>query len=73
MGSGWMVMGATNTTPPNCPGKIECPMTGKQVCKDRCPVAVSHGPAAALDTAETFCAGNCPAPKPDKSKDVDDV
>lgn len=65
VGTGWMAVGASNSTRPDCPGKIVCPLTGEQVCKDRCPVTAAHIPPTAAETAETLCGGACPAPSPD--------
>ncbi|MBI4603497.1 MAG: hypothetical protein HY721_16215 [Planctomycetes bacterium] len=39
---------------PDCPGKIICPITGEEVCADRCPL----GPEAAKSAAKT-AAGSC--------------
>jgi hypothetical protein len=38
---------------PDCPGKIICPLTGEPVCKDRCPLGTTSGPAK----------GSCCAPQ----------
>lgn len=35
---GAMKLTAPNGERPDCPGKIVCPLTGKLVCKDRCPL-----------------------------------
>lgn len=37
----------------DCPGKIDCPLTGDEVCKDRCPLA---------DTARSNCPGKIDCP-----------
>jgi hypothetical protein len=35
---------------PDCPGKIVCPLTGKLVCKDRCPLSSDSATASKADT-----------------------
>lgn len=62
-GTGWMAMGSADTTRPDCPGKIVCPLTGEQVCADRCP-ARSAKEATSANAADPLCGGACPAPKP---------
>ncbi len=51
--------GPVETTPdplrPDCPGRIVCPLTGKPVCKDRCPLdeaVVAPGMLAERDKAD---------------------
>ena len=39
----------------DCPGKIECPLTGELVCADRCPLAAG---AAKRETAPSCCPGD---------------
>lgn len=39
---------SANATRPDCPGQIECPLTGKLVCRDRCPVHAEQAKAATL-------------------------
>ena len=43
----------TNAQRSDCPGKIVCPLTGEEVCKDRCP---------AIDPTRSDCPGKiiCP-------------
>lgn len=38
----------------DCPGKVVCPLTGEEVCKDQCPVGVGTAATvtAAADTAD---------------------
>ena len=38
----------------DCPGKIVCPLTGEEVCRDRCPLVDA-------DTSEATraCSGSC--------------
>lgn len=39
----------------DCPGKIECPLTGELVCKDRCPLDAEPEPeVATLCCADAF-------------------
>jgi len=35
-GTGLMATGAAEPTRLDCPGKITCPLTGDEVCADRC-------------------------------------
>lgn len=35
---GAVKLGAANTGRADCPGQIVCPLTGKLVCRDRCPI-----------------------------------
>lgn len=35
----------------DCPGKITCPITGKEICKDQCPLGA--------DRAKSEAAPNC--------------
>lgn len=37
-GIGWAAAGSERL---DCPGKIVCPVTGKLVCKDRCPLGAN--------------------------------
>jgi hypothetical protein len=46
-------LAAANSDRPDCPGKIVCPLTGKLVCKDRCP---------ARDTSRPDCPGQIVCP-----------
>lgn len=32
----------------NCPGKVLCPLTGKEVCRDECPLGGAVGSASDL-------------------------
>lgn len=49
-GIGWA---ATSSERPDCPGKIVCPLTGKLICKDRCPANAAIGKVG--DTAVPPC------------------
>ena len=68
-GTGWLAMGApvaADTTRPDCPGKIVCPLTGDQVCADQCPVAQPQrndrpGKVDCPIKGEPICADRCPA------------
>lgn len=49
----------------DCPGKITCPLTGEEVCKDRCPLndAVRKDCPGKIDcplTGEAVCRDECP-------------
>lgn len=75
-GTGWMATGAADSNRPDCPGKITCPLTGEQVCADRCPVNTEIAPTASSKTTDELCGGACPAPapapKPESPKDEGD-
>lgn len=49
----------------DCPGKIECPLTGEQVCKDQCPLQESCC-AGSSDTAEHSPQNASPTAEGDK-------
>ena len=34
-----IVLAKTGAERPDCPGKIVCPQTGEQICRDKCPTA----------------------------------
>lgn len=38
----------------DCPGKIICPLTGQEICKDQCPL-LTHGEAPS--PSEASCCG----------------
>ncbi|GIK23643.1 MAG: hypothetical protein BroJett005_30570 [Ignavibacteriota bacterium] len=40
---------------PDCPGQIECPLTGKLVCRDGCPLNKSERTSA--QDGPSFCRG----------------
>ncbi|GJQ27680.1 MAG: hypothetical protein HBSAPP02_27120 [Phycisphaerae bacterium] len=40
---------------PDCPGKIVCPLTGEEVCRDRCPLNKSE--RTAVKAAPSCCRG----------------
>lgn len=48
-------LAATNADRPDCPGKIVCPLTGKLVCKDRCPLNATLGAADAAAVKPSCC------------------
>ena len=56
----------------DCPGKVVCPLTGEEVCKDRCPLAAKGektdptradcpGQIECPLTGELVCRDKCPA------------
>lgn len=75
-GTGWMAVSAADTTRPDCPGKITCPLTGEQVCADRCPANAAQETTPVSNVAGELCGGACPAPvpapKPERPKDEAD-
>ena len=70
-GTSWMAVSAAETSRSDCPGKIVCPLTGDEVCADRCPVDTENVPTAPSKTADELCGGACPVPtpKPEKPRD----
>ena len=65
----------TNAARPDCPGKVECPLTGEQVCKDQCPLidadrADCPGKVECPLTDELVCKDRCPV---GETADVDDA
>lgn len=53
----------------DCPGKVVCPLTGKVICKDQCPLAAKTSNVARVDcpgqidcplTGEPVCRDKCP-------------
>ncbi|MBW3542718.1 MAG: hypothetical protein KY476_20835 [Planctomycetes bacterium] len=49
----------------DCPGKVICPLTGEEVCKDRCPLVDSSradcpGKVECPLTGELVCRDRCP-------------
>lgn len=54
----------------DCPGKFVCPLTGNEVCKDRCPLSAKKTDSTRADcpgqiecplTGELICRDKCPA------------
>lgn len=48
-----------------CPGKIQCPLTGEEVCKDKCPLIDADrsdcpGKVECPLTGELVCRDKCP-------------
>ena len=55
----------TNGARPDCPGKVECPLTGELVCRDQCPLLDSDradcpGEVECPLTGELVCRDRCP-------------
>jgi hypothetical protein len=53
----------------DCPGKVKCPLTGEEVCKDQCPLAAQKtddtradcpGPIEGPLTGKLICRDQCP-------------
>ncbi|MBI1367132.1 MAG: hypothetical protein GC162_00610 [Planctomycetes bacterium] len=55
-GAGWATQQTTDPTRPNCPGQIQCPLSGKLVCEDRCPLGTNDGDLT--PTMRPPCRGN---------------
>lgn len=56
---------AVGTARQDCPGKIICPLSGEEVCKDRCPLidadrADCPGKIECPLTGELVCRDQCP-------------
>lgn len=54
----------------DCPGTILCPITGEEICKDRCPLAEANradcpGKIICPLTGEPVCSDQCPLVQPD--------
>ncbi len=45
--------GAAGLQRSDCPGKVSCPLTGEEVCKDQCPLAVAE--TAAVQPTRDCC------------------
>ncbi len=61
--------GGSKDTRSDCPGKVTCPLTGEEVCKDRCPLAAKKTDAMRADcpgqvacplSGELVCRDQCP-------------
>ena len=50
-------LSAANSERPGCPAKIVCPLTGKLVCKDRCPLNANAVADAGRVTTRPSCCG----------------
>jgi hypothetical protein len=67
---------AASSDRPDCPGKIECPLTGELVCRDQCPTVDPNRPDCPGRiicplTGELICRDRCPlgagrAPQPEE-------
>ena len=49
----------------DCPGKVNCPLTGEEVCKDRCPLVDADRPdcpgnVECAASGELVCRDECP-------------
>ena len=49
----------------DCPGKVKCPLTGEEVCRDRCPLIDADrddcpGKIKCPITGELVCRDKCP-------------
>lgn len=49
----------TKTERSDCPGKVVCPLTGQEVCKDQCPLTAR---ATKTDATRTDCPGQVECP-----------
>ena len=65
LGLGGLVFARASPDRPDCPGKIECPLTGELVCRDQCPVVDPSredcpGRIRCPLTGELVCKDRCP-------------
>ncbi len=56
---------AQSSRRPDCPGKITCPLTGQEVCRDKCPTVDPNrqdcpGRIVCPLTGELVCRDRCP-------------
>lgn len=61
----------------DCPGKIACPLTGEEVCKDQCPLidasrADCPGKVECPLTGELVCRDRCPLSADGKTAEADE-
>ena len=59
----------------DCPGTITCPLTGEEVCKDRCPLLDAQredcpGKIECPLTGELVCRDRCPLGESDAAADA---
>lgn len=59
----------------DCPGTVACPITGEEVCKDRCPLLNTNrsdcpGQIACPITGELVCRDECPLTKTAEATDL---
>lgn len=64
--------GASGGERPDCPGKITCPLTGEEVCRDACPTVDANrsdcpGRIECPITGELVCVDRCPAETSERS------
>lgn len=61
----------------DCPGKVVCPLTGEEVCKDRCPLvdadrADCSGKMECPLNGELICRDECPVGAEEKTAEADE-
>ena len=56
----YALAGSGQTGRPDCPGTVVCPLTGKIVCRDRCPLGADQSKTAESEPAAPApcCAGS---------------
>ncbi len=64
-GAAYSLAFATSEERSDCPGKVLCPITGEEVCKDRCPLFDAARPDCPGKvecplTGELVCGDECP-------------
>ncbi len=61
----------------DCPGKLVCPLTGEEVCKDQCPLVDANradcpGKVECPLTGEMVCRDECPLSADSKTTKADE-
>lgn len=61
----------------DCPGKIDCPQTGEEVCKDQCPLVDANradcpGKVECPLNGELVCEDKCPLGAEGETAEADD-
>lgn len=61
----------------DCPGKVVCPLTGEEVCKDQCPLIDANradcpGKVVCPLTDEPVCQDECPLGADEKAVEADE-
>ena len=69
--AGGVRLGQQAPARPDCPGKIVCPLTGEEVCRDLCPTVDPHRPdcpgrIVCPLTGELVCRDRCPLGKTER-------
>ncbi len=66
----------TQSDRPDCPGRVACPLTGQEICADRCPADAGRRPdcpgqiTCSLD-GKPVCRDRCPATEAQTDRSVE--